>query len=130
MVSQRVRQDRATKRSTVMCRSYYLLAQLVKNLPVMQETTFNVGDMGSMSRLGRCPGEGNGNTLQNICLANPVDKGAWQTIVLGVTKVGHDLATKPPLEKKGERIERTIDSLNEISMILQNFQQILERVRH
>ena len=84
----------------------------------MQETTCNVGDMGSMSGLGRCPGKGNGNTLQNICLGNPVDKGAWQTIVLGITKVGHDLATKPPLEKKGKRIERTIDSLNEILMIL------------
>ena len=27
---------------------------------------------------------------------NPMDGGAWQPIVYGVTSVGHDLATKPP----------------------------------
>ena len=27
------------------------------------------------------PGEGNGNPLQYCCLDNPVDKGAWRTIV-------------------------------------------------
>ena len=76
----------------------------------MQETTCNTGDMGSIPGLGRCPGEGNGNTLQNFCLGNPVDKGTWQTIVHGVTRVGHDLVSIPPLEKKkkGERIERII----------------------
>ena len=25
-----------------------------------------------------------------------MDRGAWQAIVHGVTRVGHDLATKPP----------------------------------
>ena len=28
-------------------------------------------------RLGRFPGEGNGNPLQYSCLENPMDKGAW-----------------------------------------------------
>ena len=78
----------------------------------MQETTCNAGDMGSIPGLGRCPAEGNGNTLQNFCLGNPMDKGAWQTIVHGVTRVGRDLATIPLLEgkkkKKGESIERII----------------------
>ena len=40
-----------------------------------------------------------------------MDKGAWQTIVHGVTRVAHDLATIPPLQKKkkkGESIERII----------------------
>jgi len=27
--------------------------------------------------LGRSPGEGNGNPLQNSCLENPMDGGAW-----------------------------------------------------
>ena len=36
--------------------------------------------------LGRPPGEGNGNTLQYSCLENPMDRGAWRTIVQGVAK--------------------------------------------
>ena len=81
-----------------------LVAQLVKNLPTMQETltrflvgkipwrrdklptpvflgfpggsdgkkfSFNVGDLGSIPRLGRSPGGGHGNPLQYFCLENP-----------------------------------------------------------
>ena len=33
-----------------------------------------------------CIGEGNGNTLQNSCLENPRDGGAWWAAVYGVTK--------------------------------------------
>ena len=39
--------------------------------------------------------EGNGNPLQYSCLENPMDRGAWQATVYGVTRVRHDLATKP-----------------------------------
>ena len=35
---------------------------------------------------GRPPGEGNGNPLQYSCLENPMDGGAWQATVHGVTK--------------------------------------------
>ena len=52
-----------------------LVAQLVKNLPVMQETT------GSIPGLGRSSGEGNGNPLQYSCLGNPMDRGAWKAAV-------------------------------------------------
>ena len=31
-------------------------------------------------------GERNGNPLQYSCLENPMDRGAWQTMVHGVTK--------------------------------------------
>ena len=41
-------------------------------------------------------GEGNGNPLQYSCLENPMHGGAWQATVHGVTRVGHDLVTKPP----------------------------------
>ena len=37
----------------------------------------NAGDPGSIPRLGRSPGEGNGNPLQYSCLENPTDGGAW-----------------------------------------------------
>ena len=46
----------------------------------------NVGDPGSIPGLGRSPGEGNGNPLQNFCLENPTDRGAWWAAVHGVTK--------------------------------------------
>ena len=46
----------------------------------------NAGDLGSIPRLGRSPGEGNGNPLQCSCLENPMDGGAWWATVHGVTK--------------------------------------------
>ena len=46
----------------------------------------NAGDMGSIPRLGRSPGEGNGNPLQYSCLKNPMDTGAWWATVHGVAK--------------------------------------------
>ena len=61
----------------------------VKNPPA------KAGDIGSISGLGRFPGEGNGHWLQYSYLKNPMDRGAWRAIVHGVTKeLGHDLATK------------------------------------
>ena len=60
-----------------------------------EESACNAGDKGSIPRSQRSPGEGNGNLLQYSCLGNPTYRGAWQTIVHGVTRVGHDLATKP-----------------------------------
>ena len=41
-------------------------------------------------------GEGNGNPPQCSSLENPMDRGDWQATVHGVTRVGYDLATKPP----------------------------------
>ena len=36
-----------------------------------KESTYNVGNLGSIPRLGRNPGEGNSNPLQYSCLENP-----------------------------------------------------------
>ena len=44
------------------------------------------GDAGLILGSGRSPGEGNGNPLQYSCLGNPMDKGAWQATVPGLTK--------------------------------------------
>ena len=46
----------------------------------------NSGDPGLIPGLGRSPREGNGNPLQYSCLDNPMDRGAWQATVHGVTK--------------------------------------------
>ena len=54
----------------------------------------NSGDLGLISGSRRSPGEGDGNPVQYPCLGNPMDRGDWQAIVHGVTRVGHNLATK------------------------------------
>ena len=41
-----------------------------------KESACSAGDPGFIPGLGRSPGEGNGNTLQNSCLENPTDRGA------------------------------------------------------
>ena len=50
------------------------------------ESVSNVGNLGSIPRLGRSPGEGNGNPLQYSCLENPMDGGAWWATVHGHSK--------------------------------------------
>ena len=54
-----------------------------KNLPANAGDT---RDVGSISGSGRSPGVGNGNPLQYSGLENPMDRGAWQGTVHGVTK--------------------------------------------
>ena len=66
---------------------------MVKNLPA------NVGyvrDVGLIPGWGRSPGGAHGNPLQDFCLENPMDRRACQATVHGITRVGHDLGTKPP----------------------------------
>ena len=53
----------------------------------------NAGDPGSISGLGRSPGEGNGNPLQYSCLENPMDKEPGGLQPMGSQRVGHDWAT-------------------------------------
>ena len=47
---------------------------------------FSAGDEVSIPGSGRFHGEGNGNPLQYSCLENPMDRGAWQVLSMGVTK--------------------------------------------
>ena len=63
---------------------------------VVKDPPANAGDQSLIPRLGRFSGEGNGSPLQYSCLENAMDRGGWQAIVHGVTRVGHDFATKPP----------------------------------
>ena len=49
-------------------------------------SVYNAGDPGSIPGLGRSLGERNGNPLQDYCLENPMDRGAWQATVHGVVK--------------------------------------------
>ena len=56
------------------------IGSMVKNPPASS------GNLGSIPGLGRCPGGGNGSSLQYSCLENPMDRGAWWAIVHEVTK--------------------------------------------
>ena len=58
-----------------------------------KESACNAGDPDLIPGSGRSPGDENDNPLQYSCLGNSVDRRAWQAIVHGVTRVGHDLAT-------------------------------------
>ena len=51
-----------------------------------QEIVCNAGDPDSIPGLGRSLGEGNGNPLQDSCLKNPMDRGAWWDTVHGAAK--------------------------------------------
>ena len=53
---------------------------MLKNLPAMQEMP--VPSLGGEDT----PGEGNGNPLQNSCLENSTDRGAWCATAHGFTK--------------------------------------------
>ena len=63
---------------------------------VGKESACSSGDLSLIPELGRSPREGNGNPLQYSYLENPMDRGTWQATVRRITRVGHDLATKPP----------------------------------
>ena len=58
----------------------FQVAQWVKNPPA------DAGDAGSIPVLGRSPGGRHGNLLQDSCLRNPKDRGAWKATVYGKAK--------------------------------------------
>ena len=74
----------------------YIYIYVFPHSSVGKESACSVGDLGSIPGSGRSAGEGNGNPLQYSCLENPMDRGALQAIVHRVSRVRHDLATKPP----------------------------------
>ena len=63
-----------------------LVAQWLKSLTAMQET--RVQALGWEEPLEK----GNSNPLQYSCLENPMDRGAWQATVYGVTRVKTQLS--------------------------------------
>ena len=56
---------------------------VVKNLPPSAGDT---GDVGAIPGSGRSPGGGNSSPVQYSCLENPMERGAWQATIHGVTK--------------------------------------------
>ena len=72
----------------------------------------NAGDMGSIPESGRSPGEGNGNPLWYSCPGNPMDRGAWQAIVHGVTR-------ESDTTEATEQQHMTLESMFHLQFLLQ-----------
>ena len=63
--------------------TYFPGDTVVKNPPANAE---DGRDTGSIPRLERSSGGGNGNPLQSSCLENSVDREAWRATDYGVAK--------------------------------------------
>ena len=61
-----------------------------------RESACNAGDLGSIPASGGSPGEGNATHSSILAWRIPWTKEPGRFPVHGVTRVGHDLATKPP----------------------------------
>ena len=59
------------------------VALVIKNLPASEG---DIWEAGLIPGSERSPGGRHGNPLQDFCLENPVDGGAWRSTVHGVTK--------------------------------------------
>ena len=57
----------------------------------------DISNVGLIPGLGRSPGGGNGNPLQDSYLENPMGRGAWPATVQGVAKSWTWLSTHTPL---------------------------------
>ena len=76
--------EEAFEKWTLTLRRLCHLVQHVLGFPggsVSKESACKAGDPGSISGLGRSPGEGNGNPFQYSCLENPMDGGTWQATI-------------------------------------------------
>ena len=63
---------------------YVLIISSIYRVPrwlSSKESACNAGDRSLIPELGRSPGAGNGNPLWCYCLGNPMDGGAWQSMV-------------------------------------------------
>jgi len=59
------------------------VALVVNNL---QANAVDIRDLGSIPRSGKSPGGAHGNPLQYSYLENPMDRGAWLTMVQSIAK--------------------------------------------
>ena len=81
---------KASASTAYLCQSAHITASfrvsqvalVIKDLPA---SAGDIREAGLIPASGRSLGEGNDNPLQHSCLKNPMDRGAWQATVNGVT---------------------------------------------
>ena len=64
---------------------------------VSKESARKAGDPGLIPGSGRSPREGNGNPFKGSWPGDHMDRGQRSLAGCGVTRVGHNLATTPPV---------------------------------
>ena len=62
----------------------------LKGVSDSKASACNAGDSGSIPGSKTSPGEGNGYPLQDSCLENSMDNGAWLATVHGMQRDGQD----------------------------------------
>ena len=112
---------------------------MIKNLPANAGDT---GDVGLIPGSERSPREGTGYPFQYSCLENPLDRGAWQATVHGVSKsrtqlsshtcthectldLSETISFRPPL-----RVYHVIIALSKKSLSLTPFRNLKLHVSH
>ena len=85
---------------------------------VVKNPSANAGDMGFILGFGISPGDGNGNPLQDSCLGNPMDRGAWWAIVHEVAKESD--TDSLPAEPPGKPKNTGVGSLSLLQQIFPN----------
>ena len=70
--------------------------------------TQDTGGVGSVPDSERSPGEDHGNPLQYPCLGNPMDRGAWQATVHGITKES-DTTEQLNKQKNNQRMSAFVE---------------------
>ena len=100
-------------------------------------SVYNAGDLGSIPGLGRSPGEGNGNPLQDNCLENPMDRGAWKATAHGIAKSRTRLSDFTSLHRLLEahgcqRVQENVQPLEavETESDSQEHRSVLQTVGH
>ena len=64
--------------------SYQRASQVALGVKNPSANAGDIRDAGSIPGSGRSPGGGHGKPLQDSCLENPMDRGAWWATVHGV----------------------------------------------
>ena len=65
-----------------------------------KESACKAGDLGSVPRLGRPPGEGNVTPLQDSCLENSVDRRVWRATGMKMEVASENCYTIHPSQKE------------------------------
>ena len=73
---------------------YWDLIDMGASLVAQWEFACSAGDVGSIPGSGRSPGGGHSNLLQDSCLENSMDRGAWWAMVHRVAELDITEATK------------------------------------